>query len=391
MAADQYHHGVRVIEVNDGTRNIQTVSTAIVGAVCTADDADDTLFPLDTPVLLTDIQGKIGKAGDTGTLAPTLQAIADQTSPATVIVRVAKGSTDAETTSNIIGTVNEAGKYTGMKALLAASTITGVKPRILGVPGYDNQAVTTAMVAIAQKLRGFVYASAGGATTKEDALAYRDNFSQRELMLIWPALTGWDTTANAVTDACTIGRALGMRAKIDNDIGWHKTISNVGINGVTGISADVYWDLQATGTDADLLNQAGVSTLVRKDGFRFWGDRTCSDDPQFVFENYTRTAQILADTIAEAQMSVVDGTLNQQLAKDIIESINAKLRQLRTLGYIIGGECWYDNTVNTKETLSAGNLTIDYDYTPVPPLENLVFRQRITDQYLMNFGQSQSN
>lgn len=35
-----YHHGVRVVEVNDGTRTITTVSTAIVGMVCTAQDAD---------------------------------------------------------------------------------------------------------------------------------------------------------------------------------------------------------------------------------------------------------------------------------------------------------------------------------------------------------------
>ncbi|MBC3250981.1 phage tail sheath protein [Serratia fonticola] len=391
MAADSYHHGVRVLEVNDGSRTIQTVSTAVVGTVCTAEDADATLFPLDTPVLLTDIQSKIGKAGTAGTLAATLQAIADQSSPATVVVRVAEGATEAETTTNIIGTTTAAGKYTGMKALLAASSIVGVKPRILGVPGHDSQAVTTALVAIAQQLRAFAYASTGGAATKEAALTYRDNFSQRELMLIWPDLTGWDTTSSAVTDACTIGRALGLRAKIDNDIGWHKTISNVGINGVTGISADVYWDLQATGTDADLLNQKGITTLVRKDGFRFWGDRTCSDDPLFLFENYTRTAQVLADTIAEAQMWSVDGPLTQQLAKDIIEGINAKLRQLRTLGYIMGGECWYDDSINTKDTLKAGQLTLDYDYTPVPPLENLTFQQRITDRYLMNFGQSLNN
>ncbi len=29
---------------------------------------------------------------------------------------------------------------------------------------------------------------------------------------------------------------------------------------------------------------------------------------------------------------------------------------------------------------------IDYDYTPVPPLENLMLRQRITDQYLLDFS-----
>lgn len=36
------------------------------------------------------------------------------------------------------------------------------------------------------------------------------------------------------------------------------------------------------------------------------------------------------------------------------------------------------------ETLKAGKLYIDYDYTPVPPLENLTLRQRITDKYLAN-------
>lgn len=35
-------------------------------------------------------------------------------------------------------------------------------------------------------------------------------------------------------------------------------------------------------------------------------------------------------------------------------------------------------------TLKAGKLYIDYDYTPVPPLENLTLRQRITDKYLAN-------
>nr|NMN92478.1 hypothetical protein [Brenneria salicis ATCC 15712 = DSM 30166]RBP59352.1 hypothetical protein DES54_14014 [Brenneria salicis ATCC 15712 = DSM 30166]RLM31287.1 phage tail protein [Brenneria salicis ATCC 15712 = DSM 30166] len=29
-----YHHGVQVVEINDGTRVISTVSTTIVGMVC---------------------------------------------------------------------------------------------------------------------------------------------------------------------------------------------------------------------------------------------------------------------------------------------------------------------------------------------------------------------
>ncbi|EEQ19602.1 hypothetical protein yinte0001_19330 [Yersinia intermedia ATCC 29909] len=90
----------------------------MVGMVCTSDDADAPLFPLNTPVLLTDVLAASGKAGETGTLAHSLDAISHQTKPLTVVVRVAQGETEAETTSNIIGGSTQDGRYTGMKALL---------------------------------------------------------------------------------------------------------------------------------------------------------------------------------------------------------------------------------------------------------------------------------
>lgn len=37
--SQKYHHGVRVIEHNNGPRPIRTVSTAVIGMVCTANDA----------------------------------------------------------------------------------------------------------------------------------------------------------------------------------------------------------------------------------------------------------------------------------------------------------------------------------------------------------------
>ena len=55
-------------------------------------------------------------------------------------------------------------------------------------------------------------------------------------------------------------------------------------------------------------------------------------------------------------------------------------------GYLLGGSCWFDPDVNTADILKAGELFIDYDYTPVPPLEDLKFRQRITDRYLVDFA-----
>ncbi len=382
----EYHHGVRVLEINEGTRPIRTVSTAIVGMLCTASDADPLTFPLNKPVLLTDVLTASGKAGEGGTLARSLDAIADQASPVTVVVRVEEGESEAETTSNIIGGVTAGGQYTGMKALLAAEAQLGVKPRILGVPGLDSLPVTTELVAIAEKLRAFAYANAYNCETVSDAIAYRDGFGARELMLIWPDFVNWDTATNADAPAAAVARALGLRAKLDQQVGWHKTLSNVPVNGVSGLSRDIYWDLQNPATDAGLLNAADVTTLIRREGFRFWGSRTCSADPLFAFENYTRTAQVLADTMAEAHFWAVDKPMHASLVRDIVEGINAKFRELVRNGYLIGGECWYDPAANDKDTLKAGKLFLDYDYTPVPPLEDLTLRQRITDRYLVDFA-----
>lgn len=387
-----YHHGVRVIEINEGTRPIRTVSTAVIGTVCTATDADPLLFPLNKPVLITNVQSAVGKAGIEGTLGRTLQAIADHTNAFVVVVRVEQSvledgeAAEAETTANIVGTVLPDGTATGLKALLTAKSVLGVTPRILGVPVLDSQPVATELVAIAKKLRAFAYVSAHGCETKEEVVVYRENFGAREVMVIWPDVVKFDVATKQKSSAYVIARALGLRALIDKTVGWHKTISNVPMSGVEGIDKPVFWDLQDPSTDAGYLNENDVTTLIREGGFRFWGSRTCSEDPLFAFENYTRTAQVLADTIAEAHLWAIDKPMHPSLVRDIIEGINAKFRELKALGLIIDAQAWFDEEANSKETLKDGKLYIDYDYTPVPPLENLTLRQRITDRYLADFA-----
>lgn len=383
-----YHHGVRVVEINEGTRPIRTVSTAVIGLVATAPATTAAeRFPLNVPVLVTDIYSAMADAGTEGTLARSLRAIVAETRALIVVVRVEEGVDEAETTANVIGGVDPlTGQKTGIEALLAAEGRFGVKPRILGVPELDNEDVAAALISAAQKLRAFAYVAAHDCETKEEAAMYRENFGAREAMVIWPNWQGFDVDAEEVRPISAVAKALGLRARLDNEFGWHKTLSNQAVNSVTGITKDVFWDLQDPATDAGYLNAADVTTLVNKSGFRFWGSRTTAEDPLFAFENYTRTAQVLADTIAEAHMWAVDLPMHPSLVKDIIEGINAKFRELTRQGYILGGEAWFDPELNSPEVLKSGRLYIDYDYTPVPPLENLVLQQRITDRYLVDFA-----
>lgn len=187
--------------------------------------------------------------------------------------------------------------------------------------------------------------------------------------------------------------AAAERARIDEQIGWHKSLSNVAVTGPTGISQPLTWDLEDPDTDVGYLNANDITTLIQHNGFRFWGNRNCSDDVRFAFEVYTRTAQFLLDTIIDGVFPFIDQPLNQFLAKDIIDSINAKLTELVSAGRLIGAKCWYNPEQNNPQALSQGQFVVDYDYTPVPTLENLILNQRITDRYLVDFAQliAQSN
>ncbi|MFN2826806.1 phage tail protein, partial [Escherichia coli] len=76
--------------------------------------------------------------------------------------------------------------------------------------GLDSLEVATALAPICQKLRAFGYISAWDCKNISEAMLYRENFSQRELMVIWPDFLAWDTTANATETAWATARALGL-------------------------------------------------------------------------------------------------------------------------------------------------------------------------------------
>jgi phage tail sheath protein FI len=382
-----FKHGITLTEVNTGTRVLTAISTAVIGLVAIAADADAAAFPLNRPVLITDVETAIGKAGTDGTLAKSLRAIADQCSPFIIVVRVAAGEDQDGTTANVIGTTLSTGEKTGMQALLAAESQLGVKPKILGTPGLENQAVTTALVAVAKKLRGFGYARAIGATVAE-AIVYRANFADRELMLLMPDFIAFDTGTAANVTSYAAARAMGLRALIDQEVGPHKTLSNIPVAGVIGLTSDIHWDVEDATSEANLLNAKEITSIIRTDaGFRFWGNRTCAaTDDLFAFESTTRVAQLLGDTMVRGMLWAIDKPLTPALAKDIVETINGFGRDLVAAGVLLGFNCWFSDASNSVASLKAGKLRIDYDYTVPPPLEDLGFNQRITDQYFGDFA-----
>lgn len=370
-------HGIKTNVSLTGTRAIAALATAVIGIVATADDADDSTFPLNEPALVTDLRGALAKAGTTGTLAKALAGIYDQASPILIVVRVAEAELEADQEAETLG---DPGLYSGVNAFLAAEGQTGFRPRIIGAPGLDTQPVTAALVAIAPKLRAMVYASAIGADVAE-VTAYAGTFAAPELMLIWPEWSG-----SFAGDA--VARALGLRAQIDQRQGWHKSLSNVPVAGVTGVSESLFFDIHAEDSDVAALNAANVVALIRSPagGFVYWGNRTTSSEPLLAFEPAIRSSQILQDEIASGLVWAVDKPLTKFLVKDVLETINARLRSLVNEGRLIGARAWFDPSLNSDADLGAGKLVIDYEFTPAAPLEGLTLNQRITSKYYADLG-----
>ncbi|EMU6612088.1 phage tail sheath family protein [Escherichia coli] len=385
--AEKRFHGVRVTENTDLVTAINDVDSSVIGIVAVADDADTGQFPLNKPVLITRVSSVLGKAGKAGTLYKALKAISDQVSTRVIVVRVEAVKEGAENKTQdqlVIGTTEEDGSYSGMQALLVAEQMEGIgyRPRILAAPGLESDAVTAALVTVAGKMRAFAYSGCPGCTKPSDAIAFRKKISGREIMLLWPDFIAFNPVSGKNETFPAAAYACGLRARLDHEQGWHRSLSNMPVKNVLGVSASVSWSLQDENSDANTLNNSEVTTLIHQgDGsFRFWGNRT-PDTSEYIFEVSARTAQQLADSIAEGQLQVVDSPLTPFNAKDAVSAIKAKLDSLVTAGKLIGAECWFDIVDNNTTSLRQGIVRIRYKYTPVPPMECMELYQTFTDEF----------
>lgn len=347
----------------------------------------DEAFPLNTPVLIAGSRLEAAKLGTTGTLPDAVDSIFDQAGAVIVVVRVAEGANEAATTTNVRGGVNSGtGNYEGVHAFLGAESRVGVVPRILIAPGFTHQrtssanAVVAEMVGIAERLRAVIIAD-GPNTTDAAALTYANDFGSPRVFLVDPwvlKVNGEGVVVSAPPSPCVAG----LIAKSDNDRGFWWSPSNQTINGIVGTTRPVDFTLGDANSRANLLNEAGVATIINQDGYRLWGNRTLSSDPKWVFLSVRRTADLINDSLLRAHLWAVDRNITRTYIEDVTEGVNDYLRLLTNLGAIIGGTCWADPDLNTPAQIQLGKVYFNFDFSPAYPAEHITFRSQLTNQYL---------
>ncbi|RJF81133.1 phage tail protein [Azospirillum cavernae] len=399
---EQFLHGVEVVEIDDGPRPIRTVKSSIIGVVGTAPDADAAAFPLNTPVLVAGSRAasaKLDMIGERkGTLPGALDAIFDQIGAMVVVVRVAEGVGDgavAATMANVLGGVDPVtGAYRGVHALLSARTELGVIPRVLIAPGFTHQRpddpdspgqtlanpVVAELLGIAERTRAVIVKD-GPNSNDAAALTDRADWGSARVYLVDPWVKVLAGTA--VVNEPASARVAGLIAKIDNDRGFWWSPSNQTINGVLGTSRAVDFTLGDANCRANHLNEHDVACIIREDGFRLWGNRTCASDSKWAFLSVRRTADMINDSLQRAHLWAVDRNITKTYMADVAEGVNAYLRSLTAQGAILGGRCWPDPDLNSPANIAAGKVFFNFDFTPPYPAEHITFRSQLVNDYIV--------
>ena len=174
----------------------------------------------------------------------------------------------------------------------------------------------------------------------------------------------------------------GVRAQIDNDIGFWASESNKIISGIIGVSRPVEFSLGDASDRANNLNANEVSTTIRENGFRTWGNRSTTEDPLYQFLSVQRTADMIGESIQVSHLWAVDRGITRGLIESIVESVNLYIRSLIAQGAILGGQAWFDPALNNAADVQNGKMAVDYDFTPVYPAERVQFRGHIVNNYV---------
>lgn len=249
------------------------------------------------------------------------------------------------------------------------------------VYGTTSNAVVAELVGIADRM-GSVIIADGPSTTDAAAIAYRKDFGSRRVYVVDPrSLITDSNTGNTVT-AWSSPRVAGLIAKSDNERGFWWSPSNQVINGITGTERAIDFEMGDASSRANRLNENQVATIIREDGFRLWGNQTCSSDQKWKFLSVVRTSDAINESLMTAHLWAVDRGITKNYVDDVIGGIDAYLRHLKSIGAIDGGSVWLDKDLNTPEVIASGHIYFDFDFTPTFPAERVTFRSHMTNGYI---------
>lgn len=293
------------------------------------------------------------------------------------------------TSSQIVGT-NVSGTKTGTVLFENVFNTFGFYPKILLAPvSVELPAVATQLITLAEKYRAIALIDSPVGTTTTAAIAGRGpastmNFktSSDRAYLLHPHVKVFDLDTNANINAPYSSFMAGIISKTDLNEGYWVSPSNHEILGIVGPEYLITASVNDATTDANLLNEKGITTLFSGygTGTRTWGNRSAMFPANTGVKNFIsirRVADIVHESLEQGMLTFIDKPLNQAVIDAIRDSANGFFKTLIGRGACLpGSRCEY-SAENTPLELAAGHVTFDLIFMSPTPAERITFKSYI--------------
>jgi phage tail sheath protein FI len=290
------------------------------------------------------------------------------------------GGTDGGTpqTADYAGEVDEVNGSFGLAALEAVDEISIVLCPAVAIDSANHQSVSSAIEAHCTKMlyRVGVLDSPKGAAVA-DVQQFGGQFSDSRLALYYP----WILAATLGPGGGQVllppsGFVAGVYAYTDISRGVFKAPANEVVQGAVGLETYINTGQQ------EILNPLGINCIrfFPSRGYRVWGARTLSDDPQWQYVNVRRYFLYLEHSIADSTSWVVFEPNGQALWSSVAGSVSDFLYNEWSSGSLFGAkpaEAYFvrcDQTTMTQADLENGRLVCVIGVAPLEPAEFVIFR-----------------
>lgn len=212
---------------------------------------------------------------------------------------------------------------------------------------------------------------------------YRGRFDSTYAALYYPWIRIFDPTERFSQGAPPkqlnlppSGFVAGIYARNDINRGVHKAPANEVVRGLTRFEVNVNRGRN------EVINPEGINALrfFEGRGYRVWGARTMSSDPEWKYVNVRRLFIFMEHSIDKGTQWAVFEPNNSRLWKNIRRTVEDFLLVLWRDGALMGSkpeEAFFvrcDRTTMTQNDLDNGRLICLIGVAPVKPAEFVIFR-----------------
>lgn len=371
------------------TNKVATVTTAAPHGLVVGDWVNIASFATGLTALNQDYVKVKTKTDTTFTFDLDTADIASTASTAGVVKKITF-TPNAVTAADIVGAVDVSGNVSGLKVFRSARGQFGFSPAILIAPGFSTQATVAAeMATIADELMAETIIDAPAGLTYQQVLEGRGvsgtinlNVSNSRVMIAYPHVYSTSIiTGEKILQPFSPSLA-GAMAAADIAEGPWQPPSNRELKGITGVENAVGFDVMKAGTESDLLNGAGVVTVVRDygTGFFVWGVRSSafpSNADSDSFYSVRRTKDIMHKSLGYGLRPFLGRAMTMANVDSALQTIRGFIRDLVGMGALMpGSDVKFLPSDNSTTQLAQGKITFYLEQKVPNPMETIIIKSQ---------------